>query len=211
MSAAAAATPAAEAPPPKGKKKMIIIIAAVAVLLAGGGGAFFMMKKKAADEAAAAEEGDGTSHVEKKPKKDLKKDDKHALPIFVPLDPFVVNLADRDVDRFAQIGITLQTEDAHAGDTIKAYLPAIRNNILLLLSRKTSQDLAGADGKERLAAQVLRVSVQPMGIELEDEDAAPAEDAHAAPVKKGKGKAKQFDSIDDSPIKAVQFSSFIIQ
>ena len=210
MSAAAAATPAAEAPPPKGKKKMIIIIAAVAVLLAGGGGAFFMMKKKAADEAAAAEEGDGTSHVEKKPKKD-KKDDKHALPIFVPLDPFVVNLADRDVDRFAQIGITLQTEDAHAGDTIKAYLPAIRNNILLLLSRKTSQDLAGADGKERLAAQVLRVSVQPMGIELEDEDAVPAEDAHAAPVKKGKGKGKQFDSIEDSPIKAVQFSSFIIQ
>ena len=210
MSAAAAATPAAEAPPPKGKKKMIIIIAAVAVLLAGGGGAFFMMKKKAADEAAAAEEGDGTSHVEKKPKKD-KKDDKHALPIFVPLDPFVVNLADRDVDRFAQIGITLQTEDAHAGDTIKAYLPAIRNNILLLLSRKTSQDLAGADGKERLAAQVLRVSVQPMGIELEDEEAAAAEDAHAVPVKKGKGKAKQFDTIDDSPIKAVQFSSFIIQ
>ena len=210
MSAAAAATPAAEAPPPKGKKKMIIIIAAVAVLLAGGGGAFFMMKKKAADEAAAAEEGDGTSHVEMKPKKD-RKDDKYALPIFVPLDPFVVNLADRDVDRFAQIGITLQTEDAHAGDTIKAYLPAIRNNILLLLSRKTSQDLAGADGKERLAAQVLRVSVQPMGIELEDEEAAAAEDAHAAPVKKGKGKAKQFDTIDDSPIKAVQFSSFIIQ
>ncbi len=207
MSAAAAA-PAAEAPAPKGKKKLIIIIAAVAVLLAGGGGAFFMMKKKAADEAAAAEEGDGTTaQVDKKPKKEHKKDDKHAVPVFVPLDPFVVNLADRDVDRYAQIGITLQTEDAHAGDTIKAYLPAIRNNILLLLSRKTSQDLAGADGKERLATQVLRVAVQPMGIELEDEEEAAA--AGATPGKKGKG--KHFDSIDDSPIKAVQFSSFIIQ
>lgn len=204
MSAAAAA-PAAEAPPAKGKKKLIIIIAAVAVLLAGGGGAFFMMKKKAADEAAAAEDGDATAHVEKKPKKEKKKDDKHAMPVFVPLDPFVVNLADRDVDRYAQIGITLQTEDAHAGDQIKAYLPAIRNNILLLLSRKTSQDLAGAEGKERLASQVLRVAVQPMGIELEDEEEA----AQNPPAKKGKG--KRYDSIDDSPIKAVQFSSFIIQ
>ena len=215
MSAAAAApaAPAAEAPPPKGKKKLIIIIAAVAVLLlAGGGGAFYMMKKKAADEAAAAaaEDGDGTAQVDKKPKKEHKKDDKHAVPVFVPLDPFVVNLADRDVDRFAQVGITLETEDAHAGDTIKAYLPAIRNNILLLLSRKTSQDLAGAEGKERLAKQVLRVAVAPMGVELED-DEAPAEDTHAAPVKKGKGKSRHFDSIEDSPIKSVQFSSFIIQ
>lgn len=213
MSAAAAAAPAAEAPPAKGKKKLIIIIAAVAVLLlVVGGGAFYMMKKKAADEAAAAaaEDGDGTTQVEKKPKKEHKKDDKHAVPVFVPLDPFVVNLADRDVDRFAQVGITLETEDAHAGDTIKAYLPAIRNNILLLLSRKTSQDLAGAEGKERLAKQVLRVAVAPMGVELED-DEAPAEEAQAAPAKKGKGKAKHFDSIDDSPIKSVQFSSFIIQ
>lgn len=206
MSAAAAA-PAAEAPPAKGKKKLIIIVvAAVAVLLLGGGGAFFMMKKKAAEEAAAAaEDGDGTAQVDKKPKKEHKKDDKHAVPVFVPLDPFVVNLADRDVDRYAQVGITLQTEDAHAGDQIKAYLPAIRNNILLLLSRKTSQDLAGADGKERLANQVLRVAVQPMGIELEDE-----EEAAAHPTGK-KGKGKHYDSIDDSPIKAVQFSSFIIQ
>jgi flagellar FliL protein len=71
-----------------------------------------------------------------------------------------------------------------------------------------SSDLAGADGKERLAAQVLRVAVQPMGIELEDEEDAAAA-AGQAPAKKGKG--KRFDSIDDSPIKAVQFSSFIIQ
>jgi flagellar FliL protein len=213
MSAAAAAAPAAEAPPAKGKKKLIIIIAAVAVLLlAGGGGAFFMMKKKAADEAAAAEDGEGSAQVEKKPKKEHKKEDKHAVPVFVPLDPFVVNLADRDVDRFAQVGITLETEDAHAGDTIKAYLPAIRNNILLLLSRKTSQDLAGAEGKERLAKQVLRASVLPMGIELED-DEAPPEETPDVPVKKGKAKSqsKHFDSIDDSPIKSVQFSSFIIQ
>ncbi|MBQ0929741.1 flagellar basal body-associated FliL family protein [Ideonella sp. 4Y16] len=209
MSAAAAAPDAAEAAPKKGKKKLIIIIAAVAVLLLGGGGAaFYVMKKNAAaaEEAAAeGEDGEHGSHAEKKPKekKEKKKDDKHALPVFVPLDPFTVNLADRDSDRFAQIGITLQVEDAHAGDEIKAYLPAIRNNILLLLSRKSAQDLAGAEGKELLAEEILHVAVQPMGIELPPpgEEEAPA---------KGK-KKKRYDSIEDSPIKHVQFSSFIIQ
>jgi flagellar FliL protein len=208
MSAAAAA-PAAEAAPKKGKKKLIIIIVAVVLLLVvAGGAAVFMMKKKAADEAAAAAAEDGgedTAHVEKKAKKEHKKDDKHTAPTFVPLDPFVVNLADRDVDRFAQIGITLQVDDPHASEEIKAYLPAIRNNILLLLSRKTSQELAGAEGKEKLARQVLRAAVLPMGIELEDEDEAEA--APAGTKKKGKHR----DTVDDAPIKAVQFSSFIIQ
>ena len=206
MSAAAAA-PAGDAPPKKGKKKLIIILAAVVVLLAAaGGGAMFFLKKSHADEEAAAEGGD-TAHVEKKPKREKKdKKDPHALPVFVPLDNFVVNLADRGVDRYAQIGITLQVEDAKSGDELKAYMPAIRNNILLLLSHKTSEELMTTEGKEKLARQVLREAVLPMGIELEDED-----DAEPAPEPGKKRKRRAFDTIDDSPVKAVQFSSFIIQ
>lgn len=205
MSAAAAA-PAGDAAPKKGKKKLIIIIAAVVLLLAvaGGGTMVYLNKKHAAEEAAAAEEGEGGGHAEKKPKKEKKKkEEKHAPPVFVPLDPFVVNLADREADRYAQIGITLEVEDAHASDEIKAYLPAIRNNILLLLAHKTSQEISSAEGKEKLARQVLRQAVLPMGIELEDED-APEPEA-------GKKNKRKYDSIDDAPIKSVQFSSFIIQ
>lgn len=212
MSAAAAA-PAGDAPPKKGKKKLIIIIVAAVVLLAAiGGGAFFMMKKKADEHAEGEEGGEAAAHVEKKPKKEKKKADPHALPVFVPLDPFVVNLADRETDRFAQIGITLQVEDAKAGDEIKAYLPAIRNNILLLLSHKTSQELLQVEGKEKLARQVLREAVRPMGFDLEDEDEVEAEEAAAA-ASGGKKKKKKrlYDDPDDAPVKAVQFSSFIIQ
>jgi flagellar FliL protein len=91
--------------------------------------------------------------------------------VFVALDPFVVNLTDRDTDRYAQIGITLQVEDEKASEEIKAYLPAIRNNILLLLSHKSSEELMAEGGKEKLAEQILREAVLPMGIELEDPDA----------------------------------------
>lgn len=213
MSAAAAAAPAGDAAPKKGKKKLIIILAAVLLLAGvGGGAAVFMMKKNAAEHAEAEDGAEGGDHAPKKAaKKEHKKADPHALPVFVPLDPFVVNLADRESDRFAQIGITLQVDDAKAGDEIKAYLPAIRNNILLLLSHKTSQEMLQVEGKEKLARQVLREAVRPMGFDLEDEDEAEDDSAAAATPGKKKKKRRAFDDPDDAPVKSVQFSSFIIQ
>ncbi|MBP7915069.1 MAG: flagellar basal body-associated FliL family protein [Vitreoscilla sp.] len=208
MSAAAAATDAGEVAPKKGKKKLIIIIAAVVALLgvAGGGAAVYMKKKAAAEaEAAAAAEDDeeGDGHTTKKAAaKEHKKDEKHAPPVFVPLDPFVVNLADREADRFAQVGMTLEVSDAHVGDEIKAYMPVIRNNVLLLLSHKTSQELMEPEGKEQLAREVRREALRPMGFELPDEEEA------SAGKKKKKKKAEDEESM---PIKSVQFSSFIIQ
>jgi flagellar FliL protein len=123
--------------------------------------------------------------------------------VFVPLDPFVVNLADREADRFAQVGITLEVADAHVGDEIKAYMPAIRNNILLLLAHKTSAELMDHEGKEQLAKEVRREALRPMGFELPDED-----EESAAKKKKKKAKAEEAQEL---PIKSVQFSSFIIQ
>ena len=202
-----AAAPAAEAPAPKGKKKLIIIVLALVLLLVlGGGAAFFLLKKKSADGEEGDGSGDETAQVEKKPKRDHKKADPKHPPSFVALDPFVVNLTDRDTDRYAQIGITLQVEDEKASEEIKAYLPAIRNNILLLLSHKSSEELMAEGGKEKLAQQVLREAVLPMGVELEDPD-----EVEEAPTPGKKKKRRNYDTIDDSPIKAIQFSSFIIQ
>jgi flagellar FliL protein len=128
----------------------------------------------------------------------------------VPMDPFVVNLADHDSDRYAQIGITLEVGDEKVGEEIKAYLPAIRNNILLLLAHKSSADLQGGEGKEKLAKQIRREALKAMGEEVDEEDddeEAPAADA--PPPKKKKKKKKSVE--DDAPIRSVQFSSFIIQ
>ena len=197
-----ATAPAAEAAAPKGggSKKLIIIIAAVLVLvLVGGGAAVMLLKKK-----PAAEEGDDgaeTSEAAPKPKAHAKSD--HP-PTFVPLDPFTVNLADKDVDRFAQIGVTLQVEDPKFADQIKAYMPAIRSNVLMVLAHKTAAELLTREGKEKLAKDIMRESVRPMGIELDDD-----EDEHAAtdaPKKKKKKKAHV-----ESPVTQVLFSNFIVQ
>lgn len=196
MSAAAAAE--AGAPAPKGKKKLILIIAvALVVLLAGGGGAFFMMKKKA----HAAEEEDGgdapAAHAETKAHPGTP-------PTFVPLDPFTVNLADREVEHYAQIALSLEVDDAKFAEQIKLYMPAIRNNILMVLSHKTSAELLEREGKIKLAAEIARESVKPMGIEVEDEEEDTAADE--SPKKKKKKKRTVHN-----PVTQVLFSNFIIQ
>jgi len=195
----ATAGAAAEAPAKGGgMKKMIIIIAAVAVLVLVGGGVLLMMMNKQA--AASDDEGGDTTAAATTTKKHEAK--KGEPPVFVPLEPFTVNLADKEVDRFAQVGVTLQVIDAHAGDEIKSFLPAIRSNVLVLLSHKTSAELLSPDGKEKLSRDILREAVRPLGYEVDDEE------DNAAP---GKKKKKKKTAEGELPVTQVLFSSFIVQ
>jgi len=213
MSAAAVPADAGvAAPAKKGKKKllMMLVVGVLALALAGGG-AVFMMKKKAA--AQAAEDGDdavaSTEHRAAKP--DLKNP-----PTFLPLDPFVVNLADKDADRYAQIGITLEVADPKFGELLKAYMPAIRNSILLILAQKASADLLDRPGKEQLAGQIQREAARVMGIEVDEPEAPKAAAKDEAKAKDGddedKPKAKKRKAPSEpNPIRHVHFSNFIIQ
>jgi flagellar FliL protein len=206
-----AAVAEAAPPAPKGKKKLIIIVAAVAVLALGGGGAALMLtKKKAAEEAELdAEEGQAPAA------KTAAKFDPKAVPVFVPLDPFTVNLADRDAERYAQIGITLELDDAKTGDALKLYMPAIRNNILLAIADRTAGELMGRDGKTRLAERVKREVSKAIGFEVGDDEveppAAAADEDSEDPKPKKKPKKKSKAAEPALPVKAVHFSNFIIQ
>lgn len=204
MSAAAAA-PAADAPAKKGSKKLIIIIVAVVLLLvlAGGGAAFFLLKKKAGDETAEDGEADG-GHAKAAAHAPAPKKPEHKPghpPTYLPLDPFVVNLADREQERYAQIGVTLEVDDPKFADEMKGYMPAIRNGILMVLSHKTSAELLEREGKEKLADEIMREAVRPLGIEIDDDDGE-----EAAAGKKKRKKAPVYN-----PVQHVHFSNFIIQ
>jgi flagellar protein FliL len=157
------------------------------------------LKKKPAEEGE-----DGAEQTEAAPKPKAKAKSEHP-PTFVPLDAFTVNLADKDVDRFAQIGITLQVEDPKFADQIKAYMPAIRSNVLMVLSHKTAAELLTREGKDKLARDIMREAVRPMGIEIEEEE---EEDPAADAPKKKKKKKK---AAVESPITQVLFSNFIVQ
>ncbi|MFO1330437.1 MAG: flagellar basal body-associated FliL family protein [Rubrivivax sp.] len=196
---------AAEAPPPaKGKKKLIIIIAAAVLLLGGGGtAALLLLKKKPVDEDGE----EAAAHVEKADPKAAKaalsKHDPKKPPVFAPLDPFTVNLADRETERYAQVAVTLELDDPKTADVIKNFMPAIRNNILMVLAHKTSTQILAAEGKTQLAAEIQRATVRALGIEVEEPEAEGDEDT---PKKKKKKKAAPA-----LPVVAVHFANFIVQ
>ncbi len=193
------ATVAGDAPvaPKSGKKKLITIVVAVVVLLvAAGGGALFFLKKKAqADDEAGAEDDAPAAVAQADPK---------VPPVFVPLDPFTVNLADKEAERYAQIGVTFAVADGKVVDAIKVFMPAIRNNILMVLAHKTSAELLQRDGKDQLAAEILRETSRALGYDVDD----PA-DARAGSDKSRSQRKKK--AAEPLPIKAVYFSNFIVQ
>ena len=215
---AAAAEPVedGEAPPPApktGRKKLIILIAAALLVVTGAvGAATYVVKRRAAAAAEAGDDAAAGSHAA--PARDVHKN----APSFLPLEPFIVNLADRDTDRYAQVGITLELDDPHSADELKAYMPAIRNGILMVLAHKTSKQLLGRAGKEALAAEIMREAVRPLGLDLDDPAGDPLADATRAVAGDDEDEdtpapaAKhRLQAADQNPVRHVHFSSFIIQ
>lgn len=180
---------------PKSKKKLFIIIGVVLVLVLGGGGGFLYMKQKAAAAAAAAEEGGDGAAADHAPAAAAHAD--KTPPVYLPMDNMVVNLADPGGERVAQVGITLEVVDAHASDSVKAYMPTIRSSVLMLLSQKTADELLSSEGKQKLIEEILRETSVPFG-GGEEEDPAPSK-------KKKKKAAVQY------PVVGVLFSSLIVQ
>jgi flagellar FliL protein len=196
MSAAAAAATTADATAPakpKSKKLLFILIGVIVLALAGAGGAVYILKKNTAVD----EDGEETSHSTK--------DDRasRSPPTFLPLEAMVVNLADPGGNRFAQLGITLEVEDSKTSDAMKAFMPSIRNAILMLVSQRSSETMLQMEGKEKLSADIVREVSKVMGYSLPE-----AAEADASQSEKP---AKKRPVAPPNPLRGVLFSSFIVQ
>ncbi len=188
--------PADAAPPPKSKKLLLIVGVLVVVLALAGGGAWFFISK----QRAAADDSEHESAAHAAPTV--------GPPTYLPLDNMVVNLSDPGGEKVAQIGITFELFDAKAAERVKLYLPTIRSSVLLLVSQRSSEELLQREGKEKLAADILREAARPFGggdDEVEQEPEKPAAGAKKAKAVK-KPKARQ-----QMPVTGVLFSSFIVQ
>jgi len=144
--------PAAQKPedptvPKKSSKKLLIgAIASVVLIIASGAGWYFT---KGNDHSPHTEE---VKAVPAKP------------PIFLALEPFTVNLQRESSDQYLQLGITLKLFEAEFDTKIKTSLPEIRSKILQLLTTKTATELLTADGKTRLAKDILSLSNGVIGV-----------------------------------------------
>lgn len=164
------------------KTLALALLALLLVAGAAGGGAWYVLKLQ---RPATAPEGGPA----------LQQSSRARAPTFLPLDSFTVNLADRDVERYAQVGITLELDDPKSVQRIKDYMPIVRNSVLMVLSHQESSDLLERAGKERLAREIMRAVAAPLGVALDGDDAAGGGVANAP----------------QNPVREVLFSNIIVQ
>lgn len=157
MAASEAKSEAAPAAAKPKKTKLIVIVAVALALLGAGGGAaaYFMLGKKQEVEAAAEDEADEAPADKAGKEAKKKKKKRTGVPVFVELDMFTANLRDADADRFIQLKLVAEVRDAAAGEMLKSMMPAVRNEVLLLLGSKEAKDVATREGKERLAGEIV--------------------------------------------------------
>ena len=158
-----------EAAAPARKSKLpLMIIAAVLIAGGAGGGAWFFANKGGHDPAAAAEA-----------------QRKAALRsrVFLPLDPFTVNLADTRETRMAQVAVVFEVENQGLADDIKAVMPRVRDRILSIVSSKQARELLSVEGKLQLTNQIADETTILLGYQpLPRVAGAPADNAAPHPA-----------------------------
>ena len=72
----------------------------------------------------------------------------------LPMDPFVVNIAETNGERYLKIVIQLEVSDQGVGAELEQLKPRIRDSILDLLTPKTFKDLMDPAGNQRLREDI---------------------------------------------------------
>ncbi|MBS3800458.1 MAG: flagellar basal body-associated FliL family protein [Thioalkalivibrio sp.] len=118
-----------------------IVLALVAVLVAGAGAAawFFLMGDQEAADSARAAPPERT---------------------YIELEPMTVNIEAPGRIRYLRTQITLVTHADGAADTVERHLPALRNDILGILTEQKYEDLNTRAGKEALAGTLEEAVVE---------------------------------------------------
>ncbi|WP_127477511.1 flagellar basal body-associated FliL family protein [Sulfurivermis fontis] len=127
---------------PGGKKQLILyIVIGVLVLALGGlGAAFFLMKGgEGKDKGAGADS------------KAAEVKQAH----YLALDKLVVNFGPGAPVRFLQVNLQVMSYDPEALKAMETHMPAIRNDILLLLGSQKYEVVSTPEGKEQLRGAIL--------------------------------------------------------
>ena len=143
--------------PKKNKKGLIkwVLISFAIVSLVGlsVGTSIYVMKSmmKTPAEKSAEKSNDAKAKGDKAKHKEPK------VAIYYKFDPpFVVNIQGQAGNSFLQLSIEAMTYDQSVSTDIDQNMPVIRNNILLLLSELTYEQVATMEGKQKLREDILK-------------------------------------------------------
>lgn len=140
--------------------KKILIIAVAVLLLGGAGGAYVLGYLPFGGDAQAESADAAGGHGEEGEEVEL---DEHGNPVkkkgdanYLPINPpFVVNFTHLGTLRFLQISLEVMYDDEALLDKVTADMPAIRNELILLLSDQKFEKLSSLEGKEELRSEMI--------------------------------------------------------
>ena len=145
-------TPAAKGRSAVIGRMLLIALLALGSSAAGGVVSFVLINRVLAAQAKAADKPDKSLEAEQERIEKLLQ--KSAV---LPLEPFVVNLADPDAARYLRIKISLMIDDKskarEVGDN-QALQLKVRDVILQSLTAKTSAELINEEGKNKLRHEI---------------------------------------------------------
>jgi flagellar FliL protein len=122
-------------------KKLIISITVTLLLSAGGAAGYFYMAGEKQPAVAGEEQ---VAEAEEK-----------LDPIFLKLSPpLVVNFSHRGNLRYLQTTLELMHTDQDVIDDVTLNMPVIRNNLIMLLSDQSFEELSGKSAKEDLRLKI---------------------------------------------------------
>jgi flagellar FliL protein len=158
-----------------GRKKLILIAAACLLVLAGAGVGFVMLSggvpeegdkaiesadAEAPKESEASHPFDAATHETSHEVSAAGKDE-HAgsgqamMGTMYALDSFIVNIGDRDRDRYLKLKAELELSQATVAEEIDQRLPQIRDLVISLLGSKSFDEIRSIEGKDLLREEVL--------------------------------------------------------
>ncbi len=130
--------------------KMLLVILLALVSSAGGGVvSFVLINRTLGAQAKAAERPENADQ-----QKEAEILERSAV---IPLEPFIVNLADTDAARYLRIRISLMLDDKTKVKEVsenQALQLKVRDVILDSLTAKRSQDLINSEGKKNLRREI---------------------------------------------------------
>lgn len=79
-----------------------------------------------------------------------------AGPFYVPLQPaFVINYGGQGRLKYLRAELSVRVDSIHIANSVRHHLPYIRNNLVMLFSRQTEEEINSLDGRESMRKKAL--------------------------------------------------------
>ncbi len=139
-----------------GMMKIILIVNGLLLIIGVGVGVTLFML--GGDEEAVGDDTEMLEEGAEGGEGDSKKKKSRGTPIYVPLHPaFVVNFENQEQVSFLQVDIQIMTYDSSVETALKTHMPAVRNELLLMLGGKQYHEINTREGKRALSQEAIQV------------------------------------------------------